>query len=236
MIRNIFYIIFLFFIISCAKENDPLQNVLFEDPLIENGAMDVALRSTTIGFLKLQGVHIKYFGKNIKGIYLDTINPPVQFFNDKLLRLENLLPNKTYYWAHVIENISGEVWSDIQSFTTVSFEGSWKLDTMMFAQNYGYGEATTEFLDSMLVHEKDIIEINITDDSAQLKLFKSDDENYINTLFSYDEQNYLLDFHDSLNNTTYSIQIRDAGYLSNYQKVEIISRSKKGYRIFYTRD
>ena len=215
MIRKIINIILLLFVFSCAKENDPLQNVLFEDPLIENGATDAALRSTTIGFLKLQGVHIKYFFKNIKGIYLDTINPPVQFFDSKLLRPKNLLPNTTYYWAHVIENISGEVWSDIQSFTTVSFEGSWKLDTVLLIQNLGLNAFTPGYLDSLLVKEKDIIEINITDGSAQLKLFKSEDDNFINTIYSYDENNYLMDFYNFLNDTTYSILVNDAGYITS---------------------
>jgi hypothetical protein len=41
-----------------------------------------------------------------------------------------LAPSTTYYWAYSTFIPAGEIWSEVQTFTTIGFQGDWQLDSI----------------------------------------------------------------------------------------------------------
>ena len=136
--NKILIIICCFILISCKKENDVLRYKLeFTNPYPADKSVDVPLRGVYIGFGNVIREGLANYVDYINGIatYFDTINPPkhsLQTYQMQIMSLSNnlpmLKPYKTYYWAFTTFIPPGEMWSDIESFTTCGFNGDWQLD------------------------------------------------------------------------------------------------------------
>ncbi len=191
-------------------------------------------------------------------IYLDTINPPKKLLNQSksdIFLNENfhfLKPNSTYYWAYSLVLPSGEALSDIQQFTTIGFEGAWKLDSIADkrgTKNYAidnYGElsdwsnwydwsglsniyTTSKKLvtyklnqDSALQANNAITEVNITYNSSGIKLFNDSQANFIQTDYKYNYQNGSITFNERFTNQTHAFVAVYLGYSEYYDKTVLL--------------
>jgi len=142
--NKLLVIVFLFILFSCKKEEDVFKYKLeYSNPSPANKAEDVALRGVSIGFGEIirEGLanYINYPIAN--KVYFDTINPPkleLKWDTDDIhsAELPSLKPNKTYYWAFTSSIPPGEIWSDIESFTTSGFYGDWQLENIADKRGY----------------------------------------------------------------------------------------------------
>jgi len=131
---------FLYFILlvlaSCQKENDVFNySLTYEDPTPYNLERDVAFRSGNIGFSTLGKGGLGLYTKEFR-VYLDTQNPPKHIFSSSKYDIyidysySMLAPATTYYWAYSTFIPAGEIWSEVQTFTTIGFKGDWQLDSI----------------------------------------------------------------------------------------------------------
>lgn len=128
-------LICLTLLISCKKEKDVFNyTISYNNPSPENNTAGINLRKNSIRFSDIERTGLAEYVKEYR-VYFDTIYPPVKLLQssaEELLSsgLPILKTNKTYYWAFSSLIPSGEIWSDIQFFTTSDFSGVWKLESV----------------------------------------------------------------------------------------------------------
>lgn len=256
--KKIIFLLIILSALSCEKENDIFSySVNFGDPTPLNNAIEVPIREGAVHFLSRGKGGLALYAKEYR-IYLDTINPPKKilnqsewsiFLNEKFYFLK---PNTNYYWAYSLILPSGEVVSDIQQFTTIGFEGAWKLDSVADKRgtknyaidNYGElsdwsywndwnGQSNTYTTDKKLVTYKlnqdstlqannAIAEINISYHSAGIKKFNDAQANYIQTDYKYNYQNGSIAFNERLTNQTHAFVAVYLGYSQYYEKTVLL--------------
>ena len=222
--NKIIFIIGLLIMFSCKKEEDVFNYKLtYNDPSPANNAYGVSFRHSGIQFGGISKSGLADYVKEYR-VYFDTINPPKHILKSwpaeiVVSSIFMLIPDKKYYWACTSLIPAGEIWSDIESFTTAGFQGDWKLSgiadkrgMIQYSQAHGYSLDWIDWSswdtlsykyipdsnkwvvyipkqDSILIAGLDIIEINIYTNGTNIKLYNQNSTHIINASFSYNVNN-----------------------------------------------
>jgi hypothetical protein len=219
VLKSYILIISFISIYSCAKQNDPLKSVLFENPNPPNRDTDIAIRGVMVHFNEIKSgsdIEIIYTPKKA---YFDSINPPVHLVdisskNHFVIRNLLLKPDRTYYWAYTVENIAGEIQSEVQSFTTAGFDGNWAL----FSIPNGESDNT----DSLLVENEDVLEFQISGGLAKIKPYNKIDTAFYDATFAYDEEASEITFTVKKSNSKFMFTLYNLGFHEFYNDVIMI--------------
>ena len=222
--------IWLFFvgiIISCDKKYDLIEQTQFQEPLISDGAENVRLKNVQIGFQNIRDYKI------VLNIYFDTINPPIDQIIPIKPYIPILIPGKNYFWFYKVNNYGVENTSNVLSFTTVSFIGDWKLDSLFYSDSDPIIIADNPNLDDFLVSNYDLLEFKINDDNSLIKTFGQESLNYQNTKFMYEPTLDSIHFINPINQYKYSFQLINAGkYKDN---IILYIKNSRNVTLYYSK-
>ncbi len=188
---------------SCQKETDVFNYTLtYEDPTPYNLEQDVAFRFGNIGYSSSSKGGLGLYTKEFR-VYLDTLNPPQNIFSSSewdiflSFNYSMLAPSTTYYWAYSTFIPAGEIWSEVQTFTTIGFQGDWQLESIADKKgvldrnkalgyttnwlNWGYWDNKSYKYEPKMEYNKQLIEFTVNMDSVLRA------ENDITTISFYNE-------------------------------------------------
>ncbi len=256
--KKIIFLLIIFSTLSCEKGNDIFgYSLSFGDPTPLNNAVNVPIREGVVNFVSRRKDGLALYAKEYR-IYLDTINPPKKILSQSEWSIfvngnfSFLKPNTNYYWAYSLVLPSGEAISDIQQFTTIGFEGAWKLDSIADKRGTkyyaidNYGElsdwsnwydwkgvsniyTTSKKLvtyklnqDSTMHANNAITEINIAYQNAAIKQFNNTLADFIQTDYKYNYQNGSIVFNERFTNQTHTFVAVYLGYSESYDKTVLL--------------
>lgn len=204
-------IVLITFIVTtaCKKTNDFLSDIEFANPNPPDGAVNVDIKNVRVYFDSIYSSYDLPIKIIITKVFFDTINPPVQSqrLQNGLILLESLKPNTIYYWNYLVENMAGEFYSSIFSFTTTSFEGQWKYDTTL--------NNTIDSLDNLITN---ISEFIIAGNSANIKI----GERFIPSTFKYDLNNSKVSFIEYQSGLVHSYYLQSLAFRQECDKIVLV--------------